>query len=81
MQVVPSDSPESNCVAHLYLPSLYPCTARGKQRDDEMTDKTFFEKSHGGNMMLYTAGISPALQASLVPDAEGFLNALALLSL
>lgn len=35
-----------------------------------MTDKTVFEKSHGGNMMRYTAGISPALQASLVPDAE-----------
>lgn len=46
-----------------------------------MTDKTLFREAAGGNMMLYTTGISSALQAPLVPDAEPFLILLVILSL
>ncbi len=43
--------------------------------------KHFFREAAGGNMMLYTTGISSAFQAPLVPDAEPFLISLVLLSL
>ncbi len=43
--------------------------------------KHFFRDAAGGNMMLYTTGISSAFQAPLVPDAEPFLISLVLLSL